>query len=76
MVLSDIVTTPQSSVLIHNVELEGNLRNITTTFFVDISVKPGVVENIHLGHNCSHFKLRSYMTFFKEFRDVFAWMYE
>ena len=49
LVSSDIVTTPQSLVLIHNVESECRLCNITKTIPVDISVKPGVVENIHLG---------------------------
>ena len=36
LVSYDIVTTPQSPVLIHNVEFEGNLSNITNTVSVDI----------------------------------------
>ena len=76
MVSFDIVTTPQSSVLIYNVDSEDNSSNITKTIPVDISVKPGVVENIHLGQNCYASELRSYMTLFKEFRDIFSCMYE
>ena len=43
MVSSDIVTTPQSLALIHNVESKGNLSNVTKTVLVDISMKLGVV---------------------------------
>ena len=46
-----IVTTPQSPVLIHNVNSEGNMSNITNTVLVDIPVKSGVVENIYVGQN-------------------------
>ena len=38
-VSSDIVTIPKSLVLIHNVESEGNLSNITKIVPVDISIK-------------------------------------
>ena len=41
-VSSDVVTDPHSLILTHDVELEGNLCNITKTISVDISVKPGV----------------------------------
>ena len=45
-VSSDIVTDPQSLILICDVESEGNLCNITKTILVDISVKPSISENI------------------------------
>jgi hypothetical protein len=32
---------------------EGNLGNISKTISIDISVKPGVMENIHIGAHCS-----------------------
>ena len=76
MVSSDIVSTPQSLVLIHNFESEGSLSNITKSVLVDIFVEPGVVESLHVGQNCSASKLRSYTTLFKEFRYIFAWTYE
>ena len=68
MVSFDIVTTPQSPVLIHVVESKGNMSTLTKTILVNISVKPRVVENIHLGQNCSPSKLRSYTTILTEFR--------
>ena len=46
MVSSDIVNNPQSPVLIHDFESEGNLSNITKIVSVDISLKPGIIENI------------------------------
>ena len=76
MVSSDIVTNPQSLVLIHDVESEGKLSNITKTIPVDISMNLGIVENINVGQNSSPSKLVSYIALFKEFRDIFAWTYE
>ena len=76
MVSSDIVTNPQSPILTRNVDSEGNLSNITKTMHVDISVKPGVSENIFIEQNSSPEEVKTYMTLFKEFRDVFAWKYE
>ena len=76
VVSSDIVTDPQSLMLTCDVEFEGNLCNITKTISVDISVKPGILENIQIGQNSSPSKLQSYTALFKEFRDVFAWTYE
>ena len=72
LVSYDIVTTPQSPVLIHNVEFEGNMTNIMNTTPFDISVKLELVENIHLVQNCSSSEIESYTTLFKEFRYVFA----
>ena len=43
---------------------------------LDISVKPGISENIFIGHNSSHEEVQKYTALFKEFRDVFAWTYE
>ena len=40
---SDIVVSTQSPIFIQNVESEGNLRNITKTTLVDISMKPNVI---------------------------------
>ena len=76
MVSSDIVNTPRSLVLIHDVESEGNLSNIFKTILVDISVKNGVVKNIQMGQNCSSSEIESYTSLFREFRDVFTSRYE
>jgi hypothetical protein len=68
-----ISTVPESA---HDVFSEGNLRNISPTIPLDISVKPGIVENVHIGASCSPDEIVTYTSLFKEFRDIFAWSYE
>ena len=46
IITTDIVQHPQTPILIDDVFSEGNLANISVTMSIDISVKPGVVENI------------------------------
>ena len=75
-VSSDIVLNPQSSILTRSFDSEGNLCNITKTMPVDISMKPGVPENIFIGQNSSPEEVKTYMALFKEFRDFFRWTYE
>ena len=48
-----IVNTPQTPILLQNTESKGNLCNITKTTPIDISVKPGTTEHVHIGKNCS-----------------------
>jgi hypothetical protein len=55
---------------------KGNLSNISPTIPLDISIKPGVVENVHIGASCSHDEVVTYKSLFQEFHDVFAWSYE
>jgi hypothetical protein len=43
---------------------------------IDISVKPGIVENVHIGASCSPVEIVTYTSLFKEFHDIFAWSYE
>jgi hypothetical protein len=52
------------------------LANIEPTTKVDISVKPGIVEHIHIGQKCSPEEIAISTALFKQFRDVFAWSYE
>ena len=75
-VSSDIVLNPQSLILTHSVDSEGNLCNITKTMPVDISVKPGVSKNIFIEHKSSPEEVKTYTALFKEFRDVFTWTYK
>jgi len=56
--------------------LEGNLGVISPTIPIDISIKHGVVEHIHVGASYSKEEIRTLMSLFKEYRDVFAWSYE
>jgi hypothetical protein len=55
---------------------KGNLSNISPTIPIDISVKPGIVENVHIGASCSPEEIVTYIALFKEFCDIFAWSYE
>jgi hypothetical protein len=54
------ISTPLTIVIIstvresaHDVFAEGNLSNISPTIPIDISVKPRIVENVHIGASCS-----------------------
>ena len=74
---SQVPTPPlQTPILTHEVLSEGNLSNITQTMPIDISVKPRVVENIHVGVTCSPEEIQVYTNLFREFKDVFMWSYE
>jgi hypothetical protein len=64
-----ISTVPEST---HDVFSEGNLRNISPTIPLDISIKPGIVENVHIGALCSPDEIVTYKSLFKEFRDFFT----
>jgi hypothetical protein len=55
---------------------EGNLRNISPTIPIDISIKPGIVENVHIRYACSDNEVVTYKAIFKEFCDVFTWSYK
>jgi hypothetical protein len=77
------ISTPSTVVVIstvpgstHDVFAEGNLSNISPTIPIDISVKPGIIENVHIGSSCSPEEIVTYTALFKEFRDIFAWSYE
>jgi hypothetical protein len=68
-----ISTIPKST---QDMFYEGNLSNISPTIPLDISIKPGVVENVHIGASCSHDEVVTYKSLFQEFCDVFTWSYE
>jgi hypothetical protein len=68
-----ISTIPEST---HDLFYKGNLSNISPTLPLDISIKPGIVENVHIGASCSHGEVVTYKSLFQEFHDVFAWSYE
>jgi hypothetical protein len=77
------ISTPSTVVVImiipgstHDVFAEGNLSNISPTIPIDISIKPGIVENVHIRASCSPREIVTYTALFKEFRDIFAWSYE
>jgi hypothetical protein len=68
-----ISTIPGSA---HDVFAKGNLSNISPTIPIDISVKPGIIENFHIGASCSPDEIITYTSLFKDCRDIFAWSYE
>jgi hypothetical protein len=57
-----ISTVPQST---RDVFAEGNLSNISPMIPIDISVKLGIVENVHIGASCSPEEIITYTSLFK-----------
>jgi hypothetical protein len=55
-----ISTVPATT---HDVFSKGNLSNILPTIPIDISIKPGIVENVHIGASCSPDKSHLYVSF-------------
>lgn len=39
---------------------------------IDISVKLGIVENIHIGASCTPDEIQAYKALFQELLDIFA----
>ena len=64
---------PSSYTTVHTIDSEGNMGNLSKTMLIDISVKTGIVENIHIGEACNPEEIARFTSIFKEFRDVFAW---
>jgi hypothetical protein len=54
---STVVTFSLVPEPIHNVLYEGNLGKISPTIPLDISVKLGVVENVHISASCSAYEV-------------------
>jgi hypothetical protein len=54
---------------------EGNMANISPTIKIDISIKPGIIEEITIGAACSPEELTAYKALFQEYRDIFSWSY-
>jgi hypothetical protein len=67
---STVVVTSSIPDSTHDVIYEGNLSNISPTIPLDISIKPRVVENVHIGASCSTNEVVTYKSLFQEFRDV------
>jgi hypothetical protein len=73
---STIVVTSSVPETSHDVLYEGNLCNISPTVPLNISIKPGVIENVHIRASCSTDEVVTYKSLFQEFCDIFAWSYE
>jgi hypothetical protein len=77
------ISTPSTVVVIysvpkptHDVLYEGNVSKISPTIPLDIYIKPGVVENVHIEASCSTDEVVTYKSLFQEFFDIFMWSYE
>jgi hypothetical protein len=68
-----ISSIPKSS---HDMLYERNLSNISPTIPLDISIKSGVVENVHIVASSFDDEVVTYKAIFQELCDVFAWSYE
>jgi hypothetical protein len=61
----DVVDSPQYPILTQDTTSEGNLGSISSTISIDILIKKGIVENVHLSANCLQEEVASYTTLFK-----------
>lgn len=55
----------QNPISVHEFLFEGRMGNISTTILIDIYVRLGIVENIHVGASCSLDEIKFYTTLFK-----------
>jgi hypothetical protein len=62
---STFITIPLVYEPIRDVLYEGNLGNISPTIPLDISIKHGIVENIHIGASCSPDEIQTYKALFQ-----------
>ena len=72
MRLAGDVDTPINPLPIEGIFVQGNMENISATIPINISVNPNIVENVHIGANCSLEEIAIYTSLFKEFHDIFA----
>lgn len=61
---------------IFSISYEGNLDSISTTILINISTKPGVMENILIRDYFTPDEINTYTSLFKELCDSFAWSYD
>ena len=55
----------QTPIWVHKVLSEGNMGNINSKILLDVSVKPRIIENIHIGVSFSPDEIRIYSRLFK-----------
>jgi hypothetical protein len=64
---------PINPLATHTVYTEGNMESIVETIPIDISITPGIVDNVFVRADCSPEEIQIYTELFKEFRDIFSW---
>jgi hypothetical protein len=72
LTLSTVVVISTILESTHDVFSEGNLSNISPNIPLNISIKLGIVENVHIRASCSPDEIITYKSLFKEFHDVFT----
>jgi hypothetical protein len=61
---------PINPLATHEVYAEGNMETITETIPINISITPGIVENVFVRDDYSSKEIQIYTDLFKEFRDI------
>jgi len=72
----NITETFKDSISIHDVNSKKNLENNEETIHLDISIKPRVIEKIHIGVSFSPEEINNCKAIFQEFFDIFTWIYK
>jgi hypothetical protein len=54
---------------------EGNMANISPIVKINISIKPGIIEEITIGAPWSLEEIIAYKALFQEYQDIFSWSY-
>lgn len=54
----NVTDTLRGSISIHEVNSKKNLTNIEETILLDISIKPEVIENVHIDASCSPIEIK------------------
>ena len=71
LIHSDIAEHPYIVVIFQGVDSEGIFYKITQTIAIDTSINPRIVEDVHVGNNCSVAENENYQALFKEFPNFF-----
>ena len=72
----DYVEEPQNPIFILHLDFETNLENISAIIPIDISIKLGITENVHICASFSIEEINMYKAVFQEFWDIFSGSYE
>ena len=60
----------------HGIYSKGNMENLSPTIPINISLTPRKIEKFYIVVYCSPDEIKAYTELFKEFCDVFSWLYD
>ena len=75
-ILSENIGSPMVPLSSPGQMADGNMVNISPIIPINISHSPGKIENVYIGVECSTDEIKGYIELFKEFHEIFAWLYE